>query len=218
MLFLTTNGAIFQEPDAQASQGNIIVCHFISYLNLLLPNSNSEFFVWADAGKPCTQTFWWTLTIHYPVIKLSELKPFVIRYPFSFFPLIDFKFLNSEWFCLFLDMYRMASNRFVSRSSRLLYFLTVSDTYCRSIIDFIDQKDDGFFALFFATDPRSGFEFGFASCLLDFGRLVAALQALSFSLIIYVFSRGHPSVPILSRGQGVAFLLICFVVPKHFLS
>ena len=115
-------------------------------------------------------------------------------------------------------MYRMASNRFVSRSSRLLYFLTVSDTYCRSIIDFIDQKDDGFFALFFATDPRSGFEFGFASCLLDFGRLVAALQALSFSLIVYyVFSRGHPSVPILSRGQGVAFLLICFVVPKHFI-
>jgi hypothetical protein len=59
--------------------------------------------------------------------------------------------LNSESFCLILVMYRTASNRFVSRSSRLLYFLSVSDTFCRSIIHFTDQKDDGLFALFFAT-------------------------------------------------------------------
>ena len=149
MLFLTTRGAIFEEPDTRTSQGNIIVCSFISFLNLLLPNSNSEFFRLSRRSKTMHPNILMIPQADIPCHKAMRTEAICDQVPFLGFSLIEF--LNSESSCLILVMYRTASNRFVSRSSRLLYFLTVSDTFCRSIILFTDQKDDGLFALFFAT-------------------------------------------------------------------
>jgi hypothetical protein len=114
-----------------------------------LPNSNSEFFCLSRRSKTMHPNILMNPQADIPCHKVIRIEAICDQVPFLGFSLIEF--LNSESFCLILVMYRTASNRFVSRSSRFLCFLTVSDTFCRPIIHFTDQKDDGLFALFFAT-------------------------------------------------------------------
>ena len=185
-----------------------LVSYYLFYAEILIWN-----FWLSRRSKTKQPNISWTT---FPAMKLSELKQCVIRYPFPIFSLIDF--LNSESFCLLLDMHRMTSNRFVSRSSRLIYFLTVSDRVCRSIIHFTDQTTTG------SSKPPRTFFFATvrlwicylrlaASCLLDFGWLVAGILIFLDCLLFFLQGASERFNFIYgSRTQGVAFLLICFGV------